>query len=50
MSRITIRVLLLVLVAVLVSTATYGLLQDMPAFGLFYVGAAISGFFYEWLH
>lgn len=50
MSKTTIRVLLLILVAVLVSTATYGLLQDMPAFGLLYVSAAISGFLYEWLH
>ena len=50
MKRIMIRVLLLVLVAVLVSTSTYGLLQGFPAFGLLYVPAAISGFFYEWLH
>ncbi len=50
MTRIMTRALLLVIVAILVSTATYGLLQTHSAFGLLYVPAAIAGVLYEWLH
>lgn len=50
MRRITSRMLLLVLVAVLVSTGTYGLLQGNGACGLLLVPAAIASFLYERLH
>lgn len=47
MSKTTIRVLLLVLVAVLVSVSTFELLRGLAPFGLLLVAAAIAGFLYE---